>query len=88
MMYNYVIQKKNLKNTKEIQKIKTLLFKLNKRVLFLGEFMEKRKLSEEEKKKKEKKEKEKLRAIREQEKQKYYAYYDDVKTFARDNGEW
>ena len=50
--------------------------------------MEHKKLSLEEKKKKEKKDKEKARQKLEQEKQKYYAFYDDVKTFARDNGEW
>jgi len=50
--------------------------------------MDKKKLTDEEKKKKEKKAKEQLRIKLEQEKQKYYAFYDDVKTFARDNGEW
>lgn len=46
------------------------------------------KTEDEKKKQKEKKEKEKLRQAREREKQRYYDFYDDVKTFARDNGEW
>lgn len=40
------------------------------------------------KKLQDKKKKQKQREILEKEKQKYYAFYDDVKTSARDNGEW
>lgn len=50
--------------------------------------MEKKILTKEEKEKQEKKKKAKRREELEREKQKYYAFYDDVKTFARDNGEW
>ena len=40
------------------------------------------------KKLKEKNKKKKQREQLAREKQKYYDFYDDVKTFARDNGEW
>ncbi len=41
-----------------------------------------------EKEKKDKKKKKDLKQKRVLEKQKYYDYYDDVKSFSRDNGEW
>lgn len=41
-----------------------------------------------EKLKKEKKKKEQQKQALQREKEKYYAYYSDIKTSARDNGEW
>lgn len=51
--------------------------------------MEKKKTQEELKKtKKEKEKKQKLQESLRKEKEKYYAYHSDIKTSARDNGEW
>lgn len=50
--------------------------------------MDKKEFTKEEKEKLEKKKNAKRREQLEREKQKYYEFYDDVKTFARDNGEW
>ena len=41
-----------------------------------------------EKEKKEKQKKQKLQEALKREKEKYYAFYSDLKTSARDNGEW
>lgn len=45
-------------------------------------------IKKEDKDKKEKQKKAKAKQALEREKQRYYDFYDDVKSFARDNGEW
>ena len=47
-----------------------------------------KKVAEELKAKKQKERKAQLQEYQKREKEKYYAFYSDVKTSARDNGEW